>query len=137
MAHNYTFDDIKIGMHASITRQVTEDDIVQFANLTGDKNPVHLDREYAKKTVFKGRVAHGMLTASYISSVLGTKLPGYGAIYISQSLRFKKPVYIDDEVTARIEVIEILPSKKFVTFKTECFVQDNLVLEGEATIMMW
>src|SRR5215813_14647427 len=97
-------DEIDAGMTAVFTKTVTEADIVLFAGISGDTNPVHLDEDFAKSTMFKGRIAHGMLSASFISTVFGTKLPGPGAIYVSQNLKFKAPVRIGDTVTARVEL---------------------------------
>src|SRR6476469_11130157 len=98
--HGHYLEDIDVGMTAIYTRTVTEADVVLFAGISGDSNPVHMDNEFAKGTMFKGRIAHGMLTASFISTVLGTRLPGYGCIYLSQTLRFKAPVKIGDTVRA-------------------------------------
>src|SRR3569833_2834949 len=107
------------GMTAVFSKTVTEADIVLFAGITGDTNPVHLDEEFAKPTMFKGRIAHGMLTAGFISAVFGTKLPGPGCIYLSQSLKFKAPVKIGDTVKARVTVTAIVPKGR-VTFATTC-----------------
>lgn len=128
------FEDLVIGMSASITRTMTDQDVRKFAEATGDTNPIHLDEEFAKKSIFKTRIAHGMLTASHISSVFATRLPGAGCIYVSQEFRFKAPVRIGDDVTARVEVIGFVPEKKFVIFKTQCVVGDKVVVEGEATL---
>ena len=132
----YFFEDLSIGMQDSYSHQITDSDIQDFARISGDHNAVHLDEDYAKQTIFKGRIAHGMLTASYVSTVLGTKLPGPGAIYVSQNIRFKKPVRIGDVVEAKVIVQNLNPDKKFVDFKTECYVNGQIVLEGEATIMV-
>lgn len=105
------FEELSIGMEASFVRRVKEEDLHGFAEITGDKNPIHLDDSYAAGTMFKGRIVHGALTASYISAVLGTLLPGPGAIYVSQSLNFRRPVRIGDEVTAKARVIDLLPEK--------------------------
>lgn len=128
---------LKIGDTASLSKTFTDDDVQQFAAISGDKNPVHLDAEYAARTPFKKRIAHGMLTAGLISAVLGTKLPGEGSIYINQSLNFRAPVYLNDTITARVEVINIHKRKPIVTFKTVCTNQDDLVvLEGEAVLLL-
>jgi len=128
---------LKIGDTASLSKTFTDDDVQQFAAISGDRNPVHLDAEYAAQTPFKKRIAHGMLTAGLISAVLGTKLPGEGSIYISQSLNFRAPVYLNDTITARVEVIKIHERKPIVTFKTVCTNQDDLVvLEGEAVLLL-
>ena len=133
---SHFFEDLSIGMEASYVRLVTEEDIIGFAELTGDKNPIHLDEEYAAGTLFKGRIAHGMLSAGYISAVLGTMLPGPGAVYVSQSLNFRRPVHIGDEVTAKARVTELLPEKKRVILTCDCSVAGKTVLEGEALLMV-
>ena len=132
----YGFEEIQVGMSASFSKTVTESDIAAFAGFSGDFNPVHIDEDYAKSTMFKGRIAHGMLSAAFISTVFGTRLPGPGCIYVAQSLKFKAPVRIGDTVTARVEAISLVPEKKFVTFKTTCTVQGSLVIEGEATLLV-
>ncbi len=131
-----TFEDMAVGMAASFAKTVTDADLVLFVGVSGDTNPVHLDEDYAGGTMFKGRVAHGALTASFISTVLGTKLPGAGSIYVAQTLKFKAPVYVGDTVTAFVEVISLVPEKRFVIFKTQCFVRDTLVIDGEATMKL-
>ena len=130
----FAFDDLEIGMGAEITKVTAADDIRAFAALTGDDNPVHLDEDFAKTTRFGGRIAHGMLTASLISAVIGTRLPGPGCIYVEQVLRFKAPVRIGDEVTARVTVSGLIAEKKFVRLETLCLVGGETVLEGEATV---
>jgi acyl dehydratase len=128
---------LKIGDSASLTKTFTDDDVRQFAAISGDANPVHLDEAYAAQTPFKKRIAHGMLTAGLISAVLGTKLPGEGSIYMSQSLSFRAPVYLDDTITARVEVINIRERKPIVTLKTVCTNQEDVVvLEGEAVLLV-
>lgn len=129
-------DEITEGMSAVFSKTVTEADIVLFAGITGDTNPVHLDEEFAKPTMFKGRIAHGMLTAGFISAVFGTKLPGPGCIYMSQTLKFKAPVKIGDTVKARVTVSAIDQEKARVTFATTAHVGDKIVLEGEAQLMV-
>ncbi len=130
------FEDLEEGATASFTKTVTEADIVKYAEISGDTNPVHLDADYAAGTMFKERIAHGMLTAGFISAVFGTRLPGPGSIYVNQSLKFRAPVKIGDEVTATVAVTGKLPEKKFVTFSTVCTVGGKSVLEGEATLMV-
>jgi 3-hydroxybutyryl-CoA dehydratase len=130
------FEDLSEGMSASFSRTVTESDIVLFAGVSGDMNPVHLDAEYAEKTVFKGRIAHGMLSAAFISTVLGTKLPGPGTVYLAQSLTFKAPVRIGDTVTATCEVVALDGEKKRATLRTVCTVGGKPVVEGEALVMV-
>lgn len=132
----YFIEDLDVGMSATFAKTVTDADIVLFAGVSGDTNPVHLDDEYAAETVFKTRIAHGMLSAGLISAVLGTKLPGPGAVYLSQTLKFKAPVRIGDTVTARCEVAEIDAVKGRVTLTCVCLVKDKPVLEGEAQVMV-
>jgi 3-hydroxybutyryl-CoA dehydratase len=128
-------EDLTVGKCAELTRTVSAADLDAFAAVTGDENPVHLDAAYAATTSFGERIAHGMLSAGFISAVLGTKLPGPGAVYISQSLRFRRPVKIGDEVTARAEVAEIDWAKGRVTLKTDCKVAGKVVVDGEAVVM--
>ena len=132
----YCFEDLQLGMEADFQKTVTEADIVGFANVSGDKNPVHLDAAYAARTVFKERIAHGMLTAGYISAVFGMEMPGPGAIYVSQTLNFKAPVRIGDVVTAKVKVVELIPAKRRARFECECLVGGKAVLEGEAVLMV-
>ncbi len=134
--HGYWFEELKPGMSASFAKTVTVADIQAFAGLSGDFNPVHVNEEFAVTTMFKGRIAHGMLSAAFISTVFGMKLPGPGCIYVSQALKFKAPVRIGDTVTARVEVIGTVPEKKFVTFTTTCSVSGKVVIDGEATLMV-
>jgi len=131
----YAFEDLHVGQTASLGKTITEADIVLFAAVTTDTNPVHLDAEAAAKSVFKERVAHGMLSAGLISAVLGTRLPGAGTIYMGQTLRFRAPVRIGDTVRATAEVTALDPEKKRATLKTTCTVGDKVVIEGEATVM--
>jgi 3-hydroxybutyryl-CoA dehydratase len=133
---SYFFEDLEPGMEASFARSVTEADIVGFAEVSGDKNPVHLDAEYAARTMFKERIAHGMLTAGYISAVFGMELPGPGAIYVSQTLNFKGPVKIGDEVIAKVRLAELYPAKRRARFDCVCMVRGKPVLEGEAILMV-
>ena len=131
------FTELEVGQFAEHTKTVTETDVVMYAGITGDFNPMHVNQAYAEKTRFGGRLAHGMLTAGLISAVLGTRLPGEGSIYMSQSLRFMRPVRIGDTITARIEVIELLPDKQRVRLATSCRNQNQeKVLDGEALVMM-
>lgn len=130
---------VRVGQKASISRTVTEQDIVAFARVTGDTNPLHLDDSYAKKTRFQQRVAHGILSAGFISAVLGTKLtgPNATAVYLSQSMRFLKPVFIGDTVTAVAEVKSVDTARRFVNLTTECFNQKGeKVLSGEALMLL-
>ena len=132
----YCFEDLELGMEASFQRTVSESDIIGFAEVSGDKNPVHLDEAFAAKTMFKGRIAHGMLTAGYISAVFGMEMPGPGAIYISQTLNFKAPVRIGDVVTAKVMVVELMAPKRRARFECVCLVNGKPVLEGEAVLMV-
>jgi 3-hydroxybutyryl-CoA dehydratase len=130
-------DELSVGQVAELAKTVTESDIVLFAGVTGDFNPVHIDAEAAKQSVFGERIAHGMLSAGFISAVLGMRLPGPGSIYLSQTLRFTKPVRIGDTVTARVEVVEVIAAKRRVRLATTCRNQnDEVVVEGEAVVMM-
>lgn len=134
--HGYFLEDLSVGMTAIFAKTVTEADITMFAGISGDTNPVHLDQSFAEKTMFGGRIAHGMLSASFISTVFGTRLPGPGCIYLRQDLRFKAPVKIGDTVEARVTVKDIQTDKKRVVFDTVCTVRGTVVLEGEATLMV-
>ena len=130
-------DEIHVGDVAELAKTVTESDIVLFAGITGDFNAVHIDAEAAKKSVFGERIAHGMLSAGFISAVLGMRLPGPGSIYLSQTLRFTKPVRIGDTVTARVEVLEVLTAKRRVRLATSCRNQNGeIVVDGEAVVMV-
>jgi len=128
--------ELKVGDSAQICKTITESDINDFAKVTGDFNPVHLDQTYAKKTIFKGRIAHGLLSVGLLSTVLGTILPGYGTIYLSQEVRFLAPVRIGDTITAKVEVIELIPEKNRAKFRTACINQDGKeVVDGVAWAM--
>ena len=130
------FEDLTLGMSAAVGRTVTDADILMFAGVSGDTNPVHLDGELAGASMFGGRIAHGMLSASYISTVFGTKLPGPGCIYLSQTLKFKAPVKSGDTVVARVTVKELVPAKRRALFDTVCTVGGKVVLEGQAEILV-
>ncbi|MES0402246.1 MAG: MaoC family dehydratase [Hyphomicrobium sp.] len=130
------FEDLSVGQEASLSNTVSEANIVAFAEISGDRNPVHLDADYAATTVFKERIAHGMLSAAYISAVFGMKLPGPGAIYISQTLKFKAPVKIGDTVVTTVKVAELMPEKRRARFECVCTVNDKPVVEGEAMLMV-
>ncbi len=134
--HGYYFEDLEIGMHDVFAKTVTDADILAFAGVSGDTNPVHLNQEFAAGTMFKERIAHGMLSASFISTVIGTKMPGPGCIYVSQNLKFKAPVKAGDTVQAHVTIVELVPEKKFVVMKTDCTVNGKVVLTGEATVMV-
>ena len=125
-------EDMVIGQTAEYGKTITEADIILFAGITGDNNPMHINEEYASATPFEGRIAHGMLTASLISTVLGTQLPGYGTVYLSQSAKFRAPVSIHDTVNVKVTIKTIDPVKKRVTMETNCYVKGKLILEVEA-----
>lgn len=128
-------DEIEVGMMRSVTKEITDKDIEMFAAVSTDHNPVHLDDDYAKGTMFKGRIAHGMLTAGLISAVIGEQLPGHGTIYMGQNLKFMAPVRPGDVVTAEVEVTSVVPEKRRVTMSTRCLVAGKEVLTGEATVL--
>ena len=130
------FEDLSVGQEASVSNLVTADVIGAFAVLSGDRNPVHVDAEYAATTIFKERIAHGMLSAAYISAVFGMQLPGPGAIYISQTLNFKAPVKIGDEVVTTVKVAELVPDKRRARFECVCTVGGKPVVQGEAVLMV-
>jgi 3-hydroxybutyryl-CoA dehydratase len=130
-------EDIAAGQTAEFTKTVTETDVVLYAGVTGDFNPAHVDAVAAEKGMFGGRIAHGMLSAGFISTVLAMKLPGPGTIYLQQSLRFTRPVRIGDTVTARVEVTEVIPSKRRVALRTTVVNQNgDTVIDGEAMVMV-
>lgn len=134
--YGYKYEELFVGQSAVYARTVTEADILAFAGVTGDFNPVHVNEELAASTMFGGRIAHGMLSAGFISTVFGMKLPGPGAIYLSQSLKFKAPVKIGDTVTVRCTIKELTPEKRKAKFDTVATVKGKIVLEGEADIMV-
>ena len=129
-------EELHVGQSAALTQVVDEAMIVAFAKTTGDKNPVHLDADYAANTRFGARIAHGMLGAGFISAVIGTALPGPGAIYIAQNLRFRRPIYVGDEVEARVEVVSIDLERRRVVLSTRCTVGGKTVVDGEAEILV-
>ncbi len=130
----YDIDDLQIGMSASYSQTISEADIKQFAGISGDRNPVHLDAEFANKSRFGKRIAHGMIGASFFSALFGTKLPGEGCVYVSQSLKFRKPVYMDDTIVAIVEIKKIEKEKRRLYFNTFCKVGRHKVITGEAEI---
>lgn len=130
------FADLAVGQTASLGKTITEADILLFSAVSTDTNPVHLNAEAARESVFGERVAHGMLSAGLISAVLGTRLPGPGTIYMGQTLRFRAPVKIGDTVTATAEITALDPTKKRATLKTVCTVLGKPVIEGEATVQV-
>lgn len=131
------FEELAVGLTAERARTVTADDVRRYAEVTGDFNPVHVDATAAAKSRFGGLIAHGMLSAGYVSAVLGMELPGPGAIYVAQTLKFTRPVKPGDTITARVEVVELIAARRRVRLATSCRNQhDETVLEGEATILM-
>jgi 3-hydroxybutyryl-CoA dehydratase len=132
--HGYFLEDLKAGMTAVYSKTVTEADIVLFAGVSGDTNPIHLSEDFAKGSQFEGRIAHGMLSASFISTLIGTRLPGPGSIYMSQALKFLGPVRAGDTVNTRVTVASINAEKGRVTLHTQCMVGSEVVIEGEALI---
>jgi len=125
----------RVGDAAEFTKVFSEEDVFLFAGITGDRNPVHTSEEFAAKTRFKKRIAHGLLTAGTISAAIGMKLPGPGCLYLSQTLEFKAPVFLGDEITARVEIVEVV-SEKRLRMRTQCFNQDKvMVIDGEAIIV--
>jgi 3-hydroxybutyryl-CoA dehydratase len=133
--NGYHFEDLEPGMSASFAKTITEADIVLFAGASGDNNAVHINEAFARTTMFKGRIAHGMLTASVISAAIAGRLPGPGTVYLGQNLRFKAPVRPGDTVQATVTVKEMFPEKRRVTLTTVCKVGDIVVIEGEALVI--
>ena len=134
--NGFFIEDLSVGMTAIFAKTITEADIVLFSGVTGDMNPVHVNEDFATDTIFKGRIAHGMLTASLISTVLGMKMPGPGCIYLSQDLKFLAPVRAGDTVTAKAVILDIIPEKKRIVCKTTASVGDKLVCDGQAKMMV-
>ena len=134
--HGYYLEDLQVGMSDSFAKTVTEADVVLFAGITGDSNPIHINEEFAAQTMFKGRIVHGEFSGGLISAVLGTRLPGPGSVFITQSLRFKAPVRIGETVTAIVTVKEVNTERRRVTLATQCTVKDKVVVEGEATMLV-
>ena len=129
-----SFEDLSVGMTEKLAKTVASSDVVGFAEVTGDRNPIHLSEHFAAKTPFGTRIAHGLYTASLISAVLGTRLPGPGAIYISQSLNFRAPVKIGDTVEVNVTVAEVIPEKFRARLTCSCTVDGKVVLDGEAWV---
>lgn len=134
MRDGMILEELHVGQSAELSHTVTEADILKFAEASGDVNPLHVDEAYAAKTMFRGRIAHGLLPGSFVSAVVGTQLPGPGTIYLSQTLSFHRPTRIGDTVTARVEVLSIEQETARVTLRTTCSVDDDLVLDGEAVV---
>ena len=128
-------EDLEIGMSRMLQRKITQNDVLTFSKISGDENPVHLDEEYAQQTIFGRRIAHGMLTASLISAVIAEQLPGHGTIYLSQSLKFIKPVLPGQLVTTTVSVTHIEYSNRRVTLDCECKVDEKVVLAGQALVL--
>jgi 3-hydroxybutyryl-CoA dehydratase len=128
-------EDMEIGLTRYLDKTVTDRDIALFAEVSTDRNPVHLDEDYAQATIFGGRIAHGILTASLISAVIGEQLPGHGTVYLGQSLKFMAPVRPGDRVHAEVKVIAIDHARRRVTLETHCAVGDTVVLKGEALVL--
>jgi 3-hydroxybutyryl-CoA dehydratase len=133
---SYAFEDLELGQEASMERIVAASDVTSFADVSGDHNPIHIDEAYAAKTMFGGCITHGMLTASYISAVFAMRLPGPGAVYISQTLNFRGPVRVGDKVQTRVTVVELMPARRRARFACECTVAGKPVLSGEAMLMV-
>ncbi len=134
--HGYYLEDLSVGMSASYAKTVTDADVILFAGISGDDNPIHINDDFAKDTIFKGRIVHGMFSAALISCVAGTRLPGPGAIYVDQYLRFKAPVRIGETVTARVTIKDVDKEKRRVIADTVCTVNGQTVVEGQATYMV-
>jgi len=130
------FEEIQIGMTSSYTQTITDHDIKTFAGLSGDHNPVHISDAYIENSRFKRRVVHGLIPTTFFSGIFGSKLPGPGCLYVSQSVEFKRPIYIDDTVTATVEVIDIDISTRHIKFKTTCSVKSRIVIDGLADIFV-
>ena len=128
------FSDFYIGQEATISKTFVFDEVVAFSELSLDRNPIHLDKEYAKKGIFSDLIVHGLLTSSLISAVIANKLPGPGSIYLSQSLKFLKPVYHNEEVVAKVKIVDIKHEKLIIMLETQCFVNDIIVLDGIAVV---
>src|SRR3954462_1582136 len=132
----YEFKELRVGMSAAFAKTITEADIVMFGGVSGDNNAIHINEEFAASTVFKGRIAHGMLSASVISAAIANKLPGPGTIYMSQSLRFRAPVRAGDTVRATVTVKELIPEKCRVLLGTDCAVGGQVVIDGEPLVAL-
>lgn len=134
--HGYQFEDLEVGMTATFAKTITEADIALFASASGDNNAIHIDEEFARSTPFKGRIAHGMLSASVISAAIAGRLPGPGTVYLGQNLRFKAPVRPGDTVRAKVTVQELIPERRRVCLRTVCTVGEAVVIEGDALVMV-
>ena len=132
----YSLEDLSVGMTDAYVHIVSEADVVRFADVSGDRNPVHLDEAFARTTRFKGRIVHGMLSASFLSTAIASRLPGPGTIYLTQNLSFRAPVRIGDRVEARVTVTDIIREKARVMLKTVCRVGETVVIDGDALVMV-
>jgi len=132
--YGYFFEELKVGMSATMSRTITDTDMRNFSGVSGDTNPMHLNEEFARATPFGGTIVFGMLTASLISAVVGTKLPGPGCIYMNQTLKFLAPVHVGETVYAVVTVKQLTPGKNHVLLETKCYVHEKPVIEGEALI---
>ncbi len=128
------FEDIRIGMSESYSQTITDADIKLFSGISGDKNPIHMSDEYAERSTFKVRIAHGLISAGFFSAIFGTKLPGPGCVYVHQDLTFRKPVYLNDTVTATVTVTDIDIEKRRIFFRTICKVKAKIVISGNAEL---
>ena len=131
-----SIDQLRVGMTESVSKIITIEDVRKFSELSGDTNPIHLDKKYAKETRYKKNIAHGLMCASYFSGIFGTKLPGLGSIYVSQSLKFKRPIYIDDKVDVIVKITEIDTHRERVKFTTQCLVDSKICIDGFAEIYL-
>ena len=134
--YGFKYDDLYLGLVREFAKTITDDDILSFAKVSGDNNPTHLDDEFARGTFFRGRVAHGMLTASLISTIVGTLLPGPGCVYLGQNLKFLSPVRVGDTVTARAIVEDLIPARRQAVLRTSCWVADTQVVNGDALVWL-
>ncbi len=132
--HGYFYEDLRVGMSAHYGKTLTDADVLMFTGVSGDTNPLHQNHEFASRTKFGEPIVHGMLTASLISTLIGTRLPGPGCIYMDQSLKFTLPVKVGDTVTARVKIVKLDDERPFATLETACLVDDEVVLIGEAKV---
>ena len=132
--HGFFIEDLELGMTDVYVRAITETDVIQFSQISGDDNPLHMNEEFAKKTVFKGRIVHGTLSCGYISSVLGTKLPGPGCVYLNQNLNFRAPVRIGDIVQSRVTIRDVDTKTNRVVCEAVCSIGEKIVIDGTATL---
>lgn len=136
MSNGYSFEDLEVGQTATLSKTITDADIQMYALISLDTNPIHLDEEVARRSRFGSRVAHGMLSAGLISALLGTRLPGPGAIYMRQSLNFRAPVRVGQRVRAIVEITDLNLPRKSVTLRTRCLVKEDVVIDGEACVLV-